>query len=87
MPFFGYSKHVVGEHGLHELSEVTFNVPLIDIRRIASFLIACANRVESGEWESSHCHLTAFDKKWDDDNPDSDIIVIHPSPQPPKRVN
>jgi len=78
MAMFGYSKRVVNEHGLHELQEVTFDVPLSDLRRIAAFLVECANAAESREWRNSHRHLTEYDRRWDDDHPDSDVIIIHP---------
>jgi hypothetical protein len=83
MAAYGYSKRIVNEHGLHELSEVTFDVPFRDLRRIADFLIDCADSAEAGQWGSSHRHLTEFDRQWDKDNPDSDVIVIHQSPAPP----
>lgn len=86
MAIFGYSKKVVTDHGLHEMSEVTFDVPLEDLRRIARFLVDFADRAESGGWRSGHRHLTEFDKNWDHDHPRSDVIVIHPAPDPPKRV-
>jgi hypothetical protein len=86
MAAFGYSKRVVNEHGLHELSEVTFDVPLNDLRRIAAFLLECADKAESGDWRNSHRHLTEHDRQWDNDHPDSDVIVIHPNPEPPARV-
>jgi hypothetical protein len=86
MPIYGYSMRVANEHGLHEMSEVTFAVSSADLRRIASFLNDCADRVESGEWRSSHRHFTEYDRDWDDDHPDSDVIVAHPAPDPPRRV-
>ena len=86
MAIFGYSKRITTDHGLHEMSEVTFDVPLEDLRRIARFLLDFADRAEAGEWRSGHRLLTEFDKNWDYDHPDSDVIVIHPAPDPPKRV-
>src|SRR4051794_20882944 len=86
MPICGYSKRVANEHGLHEMSEVSLAVPLADLRRIASFLNDCADRAESGEWRSSHRHLTEYDRDWDANHPDCDVIVIHPAPDPPKQV-
>jgi hypothetical protein len=83
MAVFGYSKRVVNEHSLCELKEVTFDVPLSDLRRIATFLIACADQAESGEWQSSHLHLTGFDPRWDIDHPESDVIVLHPRDKSP----
>jgi hypothetical protein len=86
MAIFGYSKRIANDYGLHEMSEVTIDVSLADLRRIAQFLIDCANRAESGEWRSSHRHLTGFDHAWEQDHPASDVIVIHPAPDPPKRL-
>jgi hypothetical protein len=86
MPIFGYSKGIVSEHGLHEMAEVTFQLPLKDLRRVASFLNDCADRAESGAWRSNHRHVGEFDRDWDHHHPDSDVVVIHPAPDPPARV-
>jgi hypothetical protein len=86
MPIFGYSKGIINEYGLHEMSEVSFDLPLADLRRIACFLNDCADRAEIGDWRSSHCHLIDFDRDWDNDHPEVDLIVIHPAPDPPRRV-
>jgi hypothetical protein len=86
MATFGYSKRVVNEHGLHELSEVTFEVPTNDLRTIAAFLVDCADKAESGEWSNSHRHLTEHDRRWDNRHPDSDVIVINPNPKRPRTV-
>jgi len=86
MGAYGYSKRIVNEHGLHELSEVTFDVPNDDLRRIAAFLMDCADSAQSGSWRNSHRHLTEYDRQWDNDHHDADVIVIHPSPDPPARA-
>ncbi len=87
MAVYGYSKRVVNEeYGLHEMSEVTFEVPLADLRRIAAFLAETADRMESGEWRSDHYHLTGFDREWVHEHPNSDVIVVHPAPAQPKRA-
>jgi hypothetical protein len=86
MAIYGYSKRQITEHGLLELSEVTFDIAAKDLRKIASFLNECAELVESGEWRTSHRHLSESDCDWDNDHPDSDVIVIHPSRDPPKVV-
>ena len=72
----------MNDYGLHELSEVTFSVSLDDLRRIAAFLIECADLAESGQWRSDHRHLQDALTPWNE----CDVIVIHPSPDPPKRV-
>lgn len=86
MAIFGYSKQIASDRGPLEMSEVTFAVKLQDLRRIANFLTDCADRAEAGTWRSSHRHLTEHDPGWDGDHPESDVIVIHPSPDPPKRI-
>ena len=63
MPVFGYSQRVVNEHGLHEMREVTFDLPLEAIRRIA-FLLHYADDVERGKELSSHRHFTEYDRDW-----------------------
>jgi hypothetical protein len=86
MPIYGYSKGILNEYGLHGLSEVTFDVPAADLRRVAAFLNATADAIESRAWRSNHRHLTEFDRGWDADHPDFDVIVINPDPEPPVRV-
>ena len=87
MPIYGYSKRVVSpECGLLEMREVTFSHSLADLRRIARFLLEFADKAESGEWRSSHRHLADFDRQWRSDHPQSDVIVVHPFPDPPMRV-
>ena len=82
MPVYGYSNGVVNEYGLHEMKEVTFDVPLSDLRKIAAFLIECADLAESRQWRGDHRHLQAASPPWND----CDVIVIHPNPDPPKLV-
>ena len=86
MATFGYSKRVVNEHGLHELSEVTFVITIGDLRRIAAFLIECSEKAESGEWTNSHRHLTEVDRSWEERHPASDVIVVNPNPKLPRGV-
>jgi len=87
MPIYGYSKRVANEHGLHEMSEVTFHVPAKDLRRIAMFLVHCADHAESGNPRWSHFHLRQLDRQWNQDHPDSDVIVSNPAPDPSARVD
>jgi hypothetical protein len=86
MAAYGYSTAVVNEYGLHELSEVSFALSAQDLRRVAAFLTTCADEIESGSWRSSHRHLTTFDRRWEIDHPNSDVIILHPSPEPPNVV-
>jgi hypothetical protein len=86
MPIYGYSKGTLNEFGLHSLSEVTFDVRTNDLRRIATFLNATADAMESRAIRSQHRHLAEFDRDWNATHPDFDVIVIHPNPDPPYRV-
>ncbi len=79
MPVYGYSKAVVNEYGLHELSEVSFSLGQSDLRRVAAFLLECADRADSGDWRNSHQHIGR-------PLTDCDVIVIRPDPIPPMRV-
>jgi hypothetical protein len=71
------------EFGLHEMREISFEVPLSELRRIVAFLVDCADRAEASEWRSNHRHIEEFASTW----PDCDVIVIHPSPDPPSFVD
>ena len=82
MPIFGYTKQTADEDSPSEMKEVTLDVPLGELRRVAAFLVDCADRAESGEWRSSHRHIGDYDRGWTD----CDVIVMHPSPEPPLRV-
>lgn len=86
MPLYGYSKAVLTDSGLHEMSAVSQDFPLNDLRRIARFLNAFADSVEAGEWKSGHRHLSEYDRDWNRHHPRSDVIVFHPNPEPPRRV-
>ena len=85
MPIFGRSKREF-DGGLLELAEATFEVSAADLRRVAQFLNECADGIESGDWRTSHRHLTEADRTWGQNHPSSDIIVLHTSPNPPKVV-
>ncbi len=86
MPLYGYSKAILTDLGLHEMSEVSLDFPLNDLRRIAHFLNAFADSVEAGQWRSGHRHLSEFDRDWNRDHPRSDVIVFLASPAPELRV-
>jgi hypothetical protein len=58
------------------LSEVTFQLPPSDLRRIADFLSACADEIESGTLAEGHRHLRDRDGQWAAAHPDSDVIVV-----------
>ena len=58
------------------LSEVTFQFSPADLRRIAAFLSACADEIESGILVDGHRHLRDVDRQWPEAHPDSDVIVV-----------
>ena len=82
MPAFGHAITPTDEHGPLELSEVAFDVPFAQLRRIATFLIDFADRAESGEWRTNHLHIKASDRA----QLGFDVIVFHQSPVPPRPV-
>jgi hypothetical protein len=84
---YGYPRAVIDpEHGLQEMREVALQFEADDLRRIARFLQNAADRIDGGDWRSSHLHIDSVDKNWKRDFPACDLIVLHPSPVPPRRV-
>ncbi len=86
MAVFGYGKRTVNKYGLLELREVSFEMSAEDLRRVAGFFLACADQFNAGEWRTSHQHLSQQDSSWSIQHPDLEIVVINPSPTPPKSV-
>ncbi len=86
MPIYGHSKRTT-DSGLHEMSEVTFNVPLKELRRIARFLNDFADQVEAGTVYNDHVHLRDVDSEWNVDHPQSDVIAIVPLPIAPRPLD
>ncbi len=87
MSIYGYSNRQVNDYGLQELSEVSLELPPADLRAVARFLNHCAELIESGQWRTSHRHLTTHEPDWNKRHRNSDVIVLHPSPDPPKVVS
>ena len=84
MPIYGYKRAVVDqEFDLLELREISFDLRPDDLGRVARFLEHYASEIESGGWRSSHVHLTSFDPSWKARNPDDDVIILNPDPDPP----
>lgn len=77
MPYFGYSRQVVDEFGLMELREVTLSLSADELRRVAKFLSVCADRIENGDFKSSHLHIDHVDREWSRTGQD-DIVVMRP---------
>ncbi|MFO0883858.1 MAG: hypothetical protein U0894_06690 [Pirellulales bacterium] len=78
MTIYGRAKRTCDDD-LLEMSEVTFHVPMADLRRIARFLNDAADQVEQRLTKNNHVHLIDFDREWSKDHPKSDVIVIHPA--------
>ncbi len=84
MAIYGYAKQTVDpENRLPEMLEVTFDVPFADLRRVAAFLIQCADEADLGIWRSNHRHITSVDQK----NLNCDVIVCHQNLDPPLRAH
>jgi hypothetical protein len=77
MPYYGYSRQVVNEFGPMELREVTFSLSADELRRVAKFLSVCADRIENGDFKSSHLHIDHVDREWPRTG-QADIIVLRP---------
>lgn len=78
MPIYGYQRDVVDpEFGLLELREVSFDLSPDGLRRVADFLRYHADRMEAGDWRSSHGHIDTYDDRWRHDHPGLDLVVIH----------
>lgn len=80
MPLYGYQRAVIDhEYGLLELREVSFDMSVADLRRVAAFLSACADQIEAGASRSGHTHIGEHDGAWGRDHPDLEVIVLgHP---------
>lgn len=85
MPYYGYVRNSTSSQPL-DLREVTIDLSTSDLRRLAAFLIDCADKVDSRAWRSDHRHIGEFDASWDADATKPDTIVLHPSPDPPQYV-
>jgi len=67
MKCFGYTKNDADT--LSEFSEVTFQTNSDDLRRLAKFLLQCADEMENTpDWEHEH---------FDGDKSDTDVIVFN----------
>lgn len=70
MNCFGYTKNV---DTLAEFSEVTFQANSEDLRRLASFLLQCADAIDANpDWE--HEHLSDSSPS---DTDEVDVIVFN----------
>ena len=87
MPIYGYKKAVADErNGPLELREISLKFKPEELRRIARFLHHYADELESGGWRSGHVHLESFDPAWREDQPETDVIILNPDPDPPRQV-
>jgi hypothetical protein len=79
MAIYGYSIDKDRDAtGPLQLAEVTFQFPAAELRRIASFLLARANEIESGTFTDGGRHLCDHDRHWVPAQW-GDVIVVPPS--------
>jgi hypothetical protein len=87
MSIYGCKRTVINEEfGLLELAEITISFAAADLRRFARFLNHYVDQVELGRWRSDHAHLVTFDREWQRDHPEIDVIIANPDPKPPARL-
>jgi hypothetical protein len=87
MAIYGYEDREQGDdEGPLKLSEVTFQLSPLDLRRIADFLRARADEIEDGTFIDGGRHLCDWDHSWSSAHPDSDVIVV-PLPPPDLESN
>ena len=85
---YGYAKQTVDErYGLVELRELSLQFTASDLRRVAAFLHSAADAMDENTLGSSHVHIENFDGCWSADFPDCGIVVLDPSPKPPRTVD
>jgi hypothetical protein len=70
MKIFGYKNKKVNEHGLLEMSEVTFQASPDTLRAIAKLLTDAANLIEKNPGSIDHLHLQDTWPEWEEDYPD-----------------
>jgi hypothetical protein len=74
MKIYGYSKTKVNSDGLLEMGEVTIQTNPDSLRKIAQFLLKCADIIEEHGDSFGHEHFKdQFDKR---NNEITDIIVV-----------
>ncbi|MCA8910206.1 MAG: hypothetical protein KDB82_00755 [Planctomycetes bacterium] len=78
---YGYSKQVLSDVGLLEMSEVSFELPPKVLRELARFLVEAADELESGERLSFgwHRHASAAISDWPQGD---DVVVLIPQDAP-----
>ena len=78
MAIYGYDDE--GDAAAEEplrLSEVTFNFPPAELRRIGHFLLGCADEIESGKFLDGGRHVRDYDRTWSAEKW-GDVIVVPP---------
>ncbi len=76
---YGYAMKKLGEDGLLEMKEITFEASADTLREIALFLTEMARFMERGGFVNcSHRHIGNTIANWDKRFPHKDIVVIPP---------
>ena len=78
MAIFGRDNRDDNDGAPLPLSEVAFQFDAADLRRIANFLLACADEIASGSFTDGGLHLQDADPSWSAGHPDCDVVVVPP---------
>jgi hypothetical protein len=76
MKVFGYVQRQCNEHGLVELSEVTFQCSPERLRQIALFMQQAADEMETHGSGFGHLHIQDELENWNDTSPEPPDIVV-----------
>jgi hypothetical protein len=75
MAIYGYNREDDAATEPLHLSEVTFQLPAEDLRRVARFLVARAEEIEAGSFTDGGRHLRDHDVQWNAKDA-GDVIVV-----------
>jgi hypothetical protein len=81
MAIYGYDASASDATQPSRLSEVTFQLSSTDVRRVASFLLASADEIDTCSFADGGRHLRDLDRQWQAEHPDDDVIVVPASPR------
>jgi hypothetical protein len=71
---YGYDNRTINSYGLKEMREIAFSVAAADLRRIAEFLLASAEALESPRTANWHAHISKSVQA----QIECDIVVLRP---------
>ena len=77
---YGYSKRVVGDHGLLQLREVSLHFDATGLERLSKFCLEMAEATRSGRLvPGQHRHIDQFVPEWPKEECDIVVIVTEPT--------